>query len=155
MVENLTIADFALCPSHLFLLISIFALTDFGNSRQSSLVPFVIARFYCIVSNAFKPYLTGVKNILKFLRHLIKKQGRMHNISCLPSLFLPAEKRGDGRTSWVHSTKKVSSPTFDSRLHTFCQSLDRIFFTPANVDISSLEQEHAEKFELLRVNGVL
>ena len=59
VVENLTIEDFALCPSHLFLLISIFALTDFGNSRQSSLVPFAIARFYCIVSNAFKPFLRG------------------------------------------------------------------------------------------------
>ena len=94
MVKNLTIADFALCPSHLFLLISIFAFTDFGKSRQSSMVPFVIARFYCIVSNAFKPYLTGVIHILKFLRHLIKKQGRIHSISCLPSLFLPAEKRG-------------------------------------------------------------
>ena len=98
-MENLTIADFALCPSHLFLLISIFAFTDFGKSRQSSLIPFVIARFYCIVSNAFKPYLTGVIHILKFLRHLIKKQGRIHSISCLPSLFLPAEKRGYGLTN--------------------------------------------------------
>ena len=67
----------------------------FGNSRQSSLVPFVTTRFYCIVSNAFKPYITGVKNILKFLRQQETKADTQHKLF---AIFVSACRKKRSRT---------------------------------------------------------
>ena len=80
-------------------------------------------------------------------------QVRKHGVNKILRIYddyVDLKKRGN-----LLKQKKASSPAFDSRLRTFRQSLDRVFFIPANGDISSLEQEQAEKFELLRVNGVL